>query len=133
MLVAGAVLAAGIALVVNQPGESLAAPLQSDTLKEGGDWILQRKFEPYRISNHIDDRYHYSAFYCSQAMFQLGDRYWHQFFPPLLKVLTEAQHADGSWDPDTQRDDESYGNVYTTALTVLALSAPYQILPIYQR
>jgi hypothetical protein len=111
----------------------LAGEHQSETLKQAGDWILRSKFEPYRCSTHIDDRYHYSAFYCSQAMFQLGGRYWHQFFPRLLKVLTEAQHADGSWDPDTQRDDESYGNVYTTALTVLALAAPYQILPIYQR
>ena len=79
----------------------LAGEHQSETLKQAGDWILRSKFEPYNNSNHIEDRYHYSAFYCSQAMFQLGGGYWHRFFPRLLKVLTEAQHADGFWDPDT--------------------------------
>jgi hypothetical protein len=106
---------------------------RSETAKEAGNWILRHSFQPYGNSSHIDDRYHYSAFYCGQAMFQLGGDYWHRFFPPFLKVLADAQHADGSWDVDTQRSDAIYGNVYTTALTVLALAPPYQLLPIYQR
>jgi hypothetical protein len=75
---------------------------------------------------------HYSAFYCSQAMFQLGGEHWHRFFPPFLKTLSEAQNNDGSWDRESVRDMK-YGTVYTTALAVLALATPYQLLPIYQR
>lgn len=109
---------------------------RSETGLEAAKWIHRHKFEPYNNSWHPEDRYHYSVFYCSQAMFQLGGDDWHRFFPRLLNVLAEAQHADGSWDPETAngyKGDGKYGNVYTTALAVLALSTPYQLLPIYQR
>jgi hypothetical protein len=65
-------------------------------------------------------------------MFQLGGDYWKRFFPALLKVLADAQHADGSWDPEAT-DNDSYGNAYTTAFAILALATPYQMLPVYQR
>lgn len=109
---------------------------RSETGLEAAKWIHRHRFEPYNNSWHPEDRYHYSAFYCSQAMFQLGGDDWHQFFPRLLKVLAEAQHRDGSWDPEMAngyKGDAKYGRVYTTALAVLALSTPYQLLPIYQR
>lgn len=104
----------------------------TETSKRAANWILGQSFEPYNNSWHPEDRYHYSAFYCSQAMFQLGGEYWRQFFPKFSKVFVEAQHADGSWDRESVKDGR-FGNVYTTALAVLALATPYQILPIYQR
>jgi hypothetical protein len=106
---------------------------RSPTGKEAGNWVLRQSFDVYNRSYSHDDRYHYGAFYCSQAMFQLGGEYWHKFFPKLLKALAEAQHADGSWDAENSSDDDVYGNAYTTALAVLALATPYQLLPIYQR
>jgi hypothetical protein len=111
---------------------ALGGEHQSETSKVAGDWILRRSFEPYGNSAHKDDRYHYGAFYCSQAMFQLGGRYWSSFFPKLMNVLSEAQHAGGSWDRETP-DDAEFGTCYTTALSVLTLATPYQLLPIYQR
>jgi hypothetical protein len=105
----------------------------SETGKTAGEWILQRSFERYNQTQRPEDRYHYGAFYCSQAMFQLGGEYWRRFFPPLLKALEEAQHNDGSWDAESGDDDAMYGNVYTTSLAVLSLATPYQMLPIYQR
>jgi hypothetical protein len=111
---------------------ALGGEHRSETAKVAGDWILQRSFEPYNNSSNKEDRYHYGAFYCSQAMFQLGGDYWHGFFPKLLHVLTEAQHANGSWDAEEPNDGE-FGTRYTTALAVLALATPYQLLPIYQR
>ena len=106
---------------------------RSETARMAGDWILQSSFERYNQTRFSEDRYHYGAFYCSQAMFQLGGHYWQRFFSPLLKALAAAQHADGSWDPESGDDDSIFGNVYTTSLAVLALATPYQILPIYQR
>lgn len=106
---------------------------RSETARIAGDWILQHPFDRYGQVLHNDDRYHYGAFYCSQAMFQLGGDYWRKFFPKLLNVLSESQHADGSWDRESGSDDSVYGTSYTTALAVLALSTPYQLLPIYQR
>jgi hypothetical protein len=105
----------------------------SETAQQAGDWILHHSFSPYNNVRHIEDRYHYGAFYCSQAMFQLGGDYWRQFFPSLLQVLTDAQHADGSWDVESTGNDDRYGSVYTTSLAVLTLATPYQLLPIYQR
>lgn len=112
---------------------ALGGEHRSETARIAGEWVLRNSFEPYNNSRHADDRYHYGAFYCSQAMFQLGGDYWDRFFPPLLRVLTEAQHQDGSWDVESVQEDQGFGNVYTTSLAVLALAAPYQILPIYQR
>ena len=62
-----------------------------------GKWILGQDFQKY---NHVevygqpdwpDDRYHYSAFTCTQAMYQLGGEYWEQFFPRMVQVLLENQ------------------------------------------
>jgi len=111
---------------------ALGGEHQSETAKVAGDWVLRRSFERYNNYSHKEDRYHYGAFYCSQAMFQLGGNYWDRFFPNLMKALTEAQHSDGSWDSEEPNDGE-FGNRYTTALAILALATPYQLLPIYQR
>ena len=43
------------------------------------------------------------------------------------------QRRNGSWDPDCHDYDAKLGRAYTTALAVLALSPPYQLLPIFQR
>jgi hypothetical protein len=112
---------------------ALGGEYRSETARAAGDWILAHSFEPYNNSRHEEDRYHYGAFYCSQAMFQLGGKYWDRFFPPLLRVLTAAQRQDGSWDFESIPEDRDFGNVYTTSLAVLALEVPYQMLPIYQR
>jgi hypothetical protein len=47
--------------------------------------------------------------------------------------LLTAQRADGSWPPEPQAGIGRFGNVYTTAMAVLSLTPPYQLLPVYQR
>jgi len=111
---------------------SLAGEHQTKTAQLAGDWILDADFKQYNRTPHKKDRYHYSAFYCSQAMFHLGGEYWTKFYPELMDVLITNQRANGSWDAEALHDT-MYGNVYTSALTVLALTPPYQLLPIYQR
>ena len=44
----------------------------------------------------------------------------------------ELQSVDGSWFPRGGKD-RHYGAAYTTSLTILALTPPYQVLPIFQR
>jgi len=111
----------------------------SPEAKLAGDWILENDFKKY---NHVnvygkpdwpDDRYHYSAFNCTQAMYQLGGKYWQQFYPPMVEVLTENQQADGAWPAESHFFDGKFGNAYTTALAVMALGAPNQLIPIFQR
>jgi hypothetical protein len=66
-------------------------------------------------------------------MYQLGGRYWEQFFPGVVKTLLANQQSDGSWPAESHFHDAQFGNAYTTALMVLTLGAPNQLLPIYQR
>jgi hypothetical protein len=74
----------------------------------------------------------YGFYYCSQAMFQLGDPYWPAYRTKLHDLLLRSQRRDGSWNGD---DNESLGlgPNYTTAMAVLALTVEYRLLPIYQR
>jgi hypothetical protein len=105
----------------------------SPQIKEAVGWIFKHPFEPYNSSWEPGDRYHYSAFYCSQAMGLIGGPSFKDFYPGLLRVLSEHQHSDGSWDPEQFHDENTYGEVYTTALAILALSPPYQKLETYKR
>ncbi|MBL8848511.1 MAG: hypothetical protein JNG89_02460 [Planctomycetaceae bacterium] len=122
----GATVAGGIIAL------AMAGEHNTKMAQTAGRWILRNPFSNYNRRNHPDDRFHYSAYYCSQAMFQLGGEYWEQFYPAFQQVLLENQNADGSWEPEAAHDAR-FGNAYTTALGVLSLTPPYQLLPIYQR
>jgi hypothetical protein len=104
-----------------------------------GDWLLRAKFDVYnapgsgQTNPDRNERYHYALLTCCQAMYQLGGHYWRDFFPSTVEVLLEAQAADGSWQPESQQNDAPFGNVYTTAIGVIALGAPNQLLPVFQR
>lgn len=107
--------------------------------QQAGEWLLRQKFEPY---NRVEpftttvwqhDRYHYAVFYACQGAYQLGGRYWEEFFPRIARTLLSNQRTDGSWAPESHPNDGRYGNAYTTALMILSLGAPNQLLPIFQR
>ena len=69
----------------------------------------------------------YATYYCSQAMFQLGGKYWDEFAPAMYKYLLPRQKANGSWSSNAN------GDIYPTAMFVLALTVSHRQLPIYQR
>ncbi len=103
---------------------------QDPQVLEAGDFLLEHPMDAnfYRR----DNRYHYTAYYCAQAMAQLGGRYWQEFYPTVASTLVNAQDDDGSWEYDHGRDAK-FGDAYFTSLAVLTLTPPYQLLPIYQR
>jgi hypothetical protein len=111
---------------------SLGGEHESQMAQQAGDWLLRHPFDRYRVPLVKFDRFFYGAFYCSHAAFQLGGRHWVGFYPVLCKTLLDNQSPDGSWDPEV-RSDAMYGRVYSTSLAVLALSPPFQLLPIFQR
>ncbi len=99
-----------------------------------GQWLMQYSFEVYNDTLGLDrDRYHYSLFNCCQGMYQLGSPYWEQFFPRTARVVLAHQQPDGSWDAESYDRDRPFGNSYTTALVLLSLGAPNQLLPVFQR
>ena len=102
-----------------------------------GEWILEHGFSKYDFEKPVygakwlGNRYHYGAFLCTQGMYQLGGKYWEQFYPPLVNAFLANQNEDGSWL--TKGIDKPYGSCYSTSLSILSLSVPNQMLPIFQR
>lgn len=113
--------------------QSMAGRHQTEMAMTAGEWLLDHPFTSFGESFGGGDRFFYSAYYCSQAMAQLGGRFWRGFFPPLVKVLLSSQRRSGAWPEEPRRGDAVFGNAYTTALAVLALTPAHQILPVYQR
>ncbi len=93
---------------------------RSDMTLKGGDYIMK----PLRGGGFISgSHYHYGLYYCSQAMFQLGDDYWVPFAEKMYQETLKRQKDNGSW-----------GNSgYETSMSILALTVAYRQLPIYQR
>lgn len=92
----------------------------------GAEYLV--KHPPHWSSEY----FFYEAYYCSQAMFQMGDRYFLAYYPKLAAILLEHQNKDGSW-LSGDGNDRSGGRDYCTAMGVLALAVEYRYLPIYQR
>jgi hypothetical protein len=114
---------------------SLAMAGQHETrmAQKAGDWLLKYPFHRFGERVGSGDRFFYSTYYCSQAMAQLGGRHWKQFFPNLVNVLVRSQQSSGEWPAEPYGSDRQFGNTYTTAMAVLSLTPPLQLLPVYQR
>ena len=118
-------------------GNSRARPCRLSQLhrsQAGRRRCLGYSFDVYNSNGGFKrDRYHYSLFMCCQGMYQMGSPYWEQFFPRTVAAVLAHQQANGSWNAESDQRDRRYGNSYTTALVVLSLGAPNQLLPIFQR
>jgi hypothetical protein len=112
---------------------ALAGQHDSPVAQRAGDWIVGHPFRAFGERVGGGDRFFYSTYYCSQAMAQLGGRHWRQFFPALVNVLLRSQLPSGEWPPEPYGNDTGFGNTYTTAMAVLSLTPPLQLLPVYQR
>jgi hypothetical protein len=92
----------------------------------GGEFLL--KHPP---GSGEGEHYFYMMYYCSQAAWQLGGKYWDLLSPAIRNSLIQNQRADGSWP--TGQNEQQAGDAYSTSMAILALSVPYRYLPIYQR
>lgn len=112
---------------------SMSGQHNSEIAQTSASWLLSRPFRPYL--NPQIERYHYAAFLCSMAMFQMGGRYWEEFYPTISQELVSGQLPDGSWQASNARHDQEarWGPAFTTSMAILALTAPDQLIPIYQR
>jgi len=92
----------------------------SDEVKGGLTYLLDNP--PSTRENHE----FYAHYYCTQAAYQAGGKYWRFWYPKLAEQLTRDQRPDGSWY-------DGPGYPYATAMGVLALQVPASLLPIYQK
>ena len=72
---------------------------------------------------------YYGLYYVAQGLFQLGGETWEEFSKWMYATCTPWQRPDGSWPGASGEDNPAY----TTAMTILAFTVPYRMLPIYQR
>jgi len=110
---------------------TLGGQRDENVARSAGQWILDHPFSQYNVGAGPTDRYHYGAYYCSQAMFLLGGDYWRGFYPTMAEALIANQAPEGQWAPD--KIDVHFRTSYSTAFSILSLTTPYQLLPIFQR
>ena len=112
---------------------SMAGQHQTPVALAAGDWLLAHPYRSFGETFGPWDKFFYSTYYCSQAAAQLGGRYWEGIFPPMVSVLLGTQSSEGAWPAEPRMGDAIFGNEYSTAMAVLSLTPPYQLLPVYQR
>ena len=105
--------------------------------RRAGEWLLRHPVDVYNPQKTKQFRYisrfHYGVHYAAHAMYQLGGRYWREFYPTMVDTMLGGQLPSGAWQLDKSGGDGNFGQAYTTALANLSLSLPYQVLPIFQR
>ncbi|MFK7817365.1 MAG: prenyltransferase/squalene oxidase repeat-containing protein [Planctomycetaceae bacterium] len=77
----------------------------------------------------INAYYFYGHYYGAQAMWQAGGKHWFDWYPAIRDDLLRSQSPEGRWR-DTQ---PSVGSRYATAMALLVLQTPNNLLPIFQR
>jgi len=110
---------------------AMAGQHQTKMAQAAADWLLAHPFRRYGDYLGGHEKFIYSTFYCSQAAAQLGGRYWQQMYPPMANLIVSAQSPNGSWRSDP--DLAEFGEELTTAMAILSLTPPYQLLPLYQK
>ena len=72
---------------------------------------------------------YYGLYYTAQGLFQIGGPVWRGFATWMYDTFVPQQRADGAWGGQGNNGSDAYA----TAMTVLSLTVPYRMLPIYQR
>jgi len=99
---------------------SLSGEYNCPEAKATADWLFSH--------GHWQQHYfYYGCYYCSQAMYQAGGRYWQHWNETMTPTLIAKQLPDGSWPGGAG------GTVCSTAMALLAMEINYNFLPIYQR
>ena len=93
----------------------------------GGIQFLHR--QPLR---YTDPWFFYGAYYQAIGSYKYGGADWDQTKALLFRELLENQQQNGSWDA-RNGNEKPQGLIYSTSLSVLALTVEYGYLPIYQR
>jgi hypothetical protein len=99
----------------------------SEEARQGGEYLLRHP--PARGNAEF---YYYAAYYVSQAVNQLGGRYWDEVYPKIRDDVLRLRRPDGSFGPGSMAD-VGPGPAYCTSMACLALCVPDRYLPLYQR
>ena len=76
--------------------------------------------------------FYYGVYYTGVGMFKIGEEFAEATHQHLVSTLLPIQQADGGWNP-IHGSERQAGRIYSTSMSVLALTVEYRYLPIYQR
>ena len=110
---------------------AMLGQVHTDETSADAETLQRYPFKRYGEKVGTIDRFHYSIYYCTQAMYQLGGQQWDDFCPEIVGLLIDNQSSDGSWS--ATGFERTFGDTYATAMSVLSLTPPYAMLPIHQR
>jgi hypothetical protein len=108
------------------------------TILIGGDKNAPevQKAGEYLLANPPDhgiEFYFYAIYYDSQALNQLGGKYWQIVYPKLVDHLLSLQQENGTFRFEGGGGQENdAGDAYRSSMSVLALCVPFRYLPLYQ-
>jgi hypothetical protein len=91
---------------------------EGDLYRDPGGIHADRKRFPY-----------YERLYVGEALFSARElRHFHKWYPLMVRGLARTQDPEtGLWT------SQQYSQAYATAMNLLVLSLPFQLLPIHQR
>ncbi len=93
----------------------------SSNIRRGFEY-LEKHYESWNLFPY------YAHYYCSQAMFQAGGRSWRNYFDVIQKEILRQQRPDGGWKASQRENDTQ-----ATAMALIVLQLPRQLLPIFER
>jgi hypothetical protein len=100
--------------------------------RNAAEWIVE---QPIADQATVPEFYD-TCYITSCAMAQVGGKSWERFYPRLVGTLLPYQDASGEFRLDRSlwwSKEPARGSVNNTAVAVLCLTLPDQLLPIHQR
>jgi len=95
-------------------------------ITRGLDYLTQ--FRPEKGVTRRMQYFEYGHYYAVQAMWQAGGERWARWYPAIRdELIARQQPSNGSWPA------EAYGAEYATAMCLIILQMPENLLPIFQR
>jgi len=99
---------------------------KSSEITRGLDYLTQ--FRPEQGVTRRMQYYEYGHYYAVQAMWQAGGERWARWYPAIRdELIARRQPSNGSWPSD------AFGSEYGTAMCLIILQMPENLLPIFQR
>lgn len=98
---------------------------EGDVLDRGLNYMIQ--FRPTGIRIREAQHFHYGHYYAVQAAWHAGGDYWQSWYPAIRDVLLASQGPRGNWS------NHWIGPEYATAMSLLILQTPNNLLPIFER
>jgi hypothetical protein len=102
-----------------------AGVYEGDVIDRGLEYMMP--FRPSDVRHGDYKHYFYGHYYAAQAAWHAGGEYWSVWYPAVRDELLSNQSRQGYWI------DRFIGPEYATAMALLVLQTPNNLMPIFER